>query len=139
MKKFRCSGYASVFDMIDEDNDNIHMGAFKDEIKYMIGLPVLAGHDRMMPIGRLVAAKERIYGLYVTMELFPDIAKASEYIKLVEGGMRMGLSIGYRVLRSETLKNNQVRHLYKLKLLEISMVAVPANSFCLVDKWKGKK
>ena len=131
---FITAGYAAVFDNIDAVNDIIKEGAFKGSMKKLIHMPILFSHDVESPIGRIVKAKTDKYGLYIHIELFPEISKAQDIITTIKRGMRVGLSIGYTPLKYFTERKGvtNVRSLTSIKVSEISIVTHPANDLAMI-------
>ena len=124
------SGYASVFGVLDRQNEIVDSGAFaaslaqhrRDDTRPLM----LWQHDPNQPIGIWESVIEDATGLWATGRLLPEISKGAEALALVRGGGIFGLSIGYREKRVR-LDASGVRHLVELELLEISIVSFPAN------------
>jgi len=125
-------GYASVFNVIDQVNDKIAPGAFKESLaahRKSNRLPLLLWqHDTHEPIGAWREMYEDSHGLYVKGDLFiKDIAQAKEAYKLLKENVVTGLSIGYRTQESHFEQKGGARVLTRLDLLEVSLVTFPAN------------
>ncbi len=93
---------------------------------------VLAGHDPSQPIGN--AWPSIVNGrLEATVRFAPAgvSAKADEFCGLYKSGVMKAVSIGFQPIESEPLAGGG-RRFTKWELLEISLVAVPANSEALV-------
>lgn len=136
-------GYASTFGNVDLGNDVVDEGAFAKSIKEKKGkFPILADHDPRRLIGWNLQAKEDKNGLLVEGELNLQVQDAREKYALakqaLENGIKMGLSIGYAVIKSEPDRKNQnIRRLKELKLYEYSIVTFPMNESALVTSLKS--
>tara|TARA_R110002050_G_scaffold11068_2_gene37678 strand:+ start:2870 stop:3382 length:513 start_codon:yes stop_codon:yes gene_type:complete len=132
------SGYASVYDEIDNQNDRVAEGAFQkalhaaeNEGKFP---KMLWQHDPTQPIGRWTEIKEDQKGLFVKGQIFLDIQKGFEAFKLVKEGVIDGLSIGFIV--KETSRQKTHRMILAVDLLEISLVTFPANAKATIQEVK---
>ncbi len=132
------SGYASVYDEIDSQNDCVAEGAFQ---KAMENAEVngkfpkmLWQHDPAQPIGRWTEIKEDEKGLFVKGRIFLEIQKGQEAYTLIKEGVIDGLSIGFRVKQASRHKNHRV--VEDVDLLEISLVTFPANAKATIHEVK---
>ena len=97
--------------------------------QFKLPLPLLWQHDSRSPIGLVTEAKVTNKGIEVVAKisrgLTPDIDKA---FHLIKGGLVRGLSIGFKGIDTEQIKDSWgVR--YKLwEWLELSAVTIPANA-----------
>jgi hypothetical protein len=126
----RFSGYASVFDIVDAENDVIAKGAFARTLADQgdgSDVRFLWQHDAHEPIGRFERVEEDAYGLYVEGMLLLDVRRAAEAQALLKAGALSGLSIGYRPVRYTIDAKTGIRTITELKLYEISLVTFPAN------------
>jgi HK97 family phage prohead protease len=135
-------GYASVFNVVDNVQDKIAPGAFRDSLAQYHREhrfpPLLWQHDAAEPVGAWREMYEDSHGLYVKGDLFiNDIALAKEAYKLLKENVVTGLSIGYRARESHREEKSGVRVLTKLDLLEVSLVTFPANELARVSGVKG--
>ncbi|MBL0942618.1 MAG: HK97 family phage prohead protease [Alphaproteobacteria bacterium] len=125
------SGYASVFNIEDEQNDIIKPGAFcrsLETLERQSLLPkMLWQHDAHQPIGRWLFMEEDEKGLYVEGQLIFEVRRAQEAYALIRSKAIDGLSIGYRVQESFKERSSQTRHITKLELFEVSLVTFAAN------------
>ncbi len=125
------AGYASIFSIVDEQNDCVEPGAFKESLEKMERvnrLPkMLWQHNTDEPMGVWHFIEEDKRGLYVEGQLLLDIQKARDVYALVKSGAIDGLSIGYRVVEARLEANSNVRHITKVDLLEVSIVTFAAN------------
>jgi HK97 family phage prohead protease len=135
-------GYASVFNVVDQVQDKIAPGAFKESLaahrKSSRQPPLLWQHDAQEPIGAWREMYEDNHGLFVKGDLFiKDIALAKEAYKLLKENVVTGLSIGYRTQESHFEQKGGVRVLTKLDLMEVSLVTFPANEMARVSSVKS--
>lgn len=121
------SGYASVFNVVDYQNDIISEKAF--DISKDRTIPLLWQHDCGNPIGKIIEIRQDTNGLYIVASLCMAIQKAQEIFVLLKEGIISGMSIGYSVVDCEVEKhcNKTVRRIIKACLWEISLVTFPAN------------
>jgi HK97 family phage prohead protease len=121
-------GYASVFNVIDLDQDVVLPGAFKKTLdgwsRAKAPLPLTADHDLSSDgvIGSVVHAEEDHYGLRIKAR-FSAVAKAQAIrTKMVEGHLR-GLSFIYEAIRHHRGQKDgqQVRFLDELRLYETTV------------------
>lgn len=136
-------GYASTFGNIDLGFDVVDKGAFKKSIKESSSLwPILADHNPSKQIGWNFRAEEDETGLFVEGKLDLNVQDAREKYSLcksaLELGAKMGLSIGYMVVKAEPDRDKPiVRHLKELKLFEYSIVTFPMNTEAMITSAKG--
>jgi HK97 family phage prohead protease len=118
------SGYASVFNIVDSQNDIVQKGAFEDTKPENIKL--LWQHYTLKPIGIIKSLYEDDYGLKIQAEINNRILLGKETTELVRQKAIDGLSIGFCAKDFE-YDNQGVRLLKKVDLMEISVVTFPAN------------
>ncbi|MBU6476149.1 MAG: HK97 family phage prohead protease [Alphaproteobacteria bacterium] len=126
-------GYASVFGVVDQVNDRIAPGAFRESLAAWAERknfpPLLWQHEASAPIGAWREMREDGHGLFVKGDLFTrDIPRAQEAYKLLKENVVTGLSIGYRAQESHIERKSGVRVLTKVDLVEVSLVTFPANA-----------
>lgn len=121
----KISGYGSVFGVLDSYDDIVENGSFSDSLgDYM---PKMLLQHRWEDIGGVwKVAREDQKGLYLEGEINLDVQKAREYYSLIKQGAIDGLSIGY-VTEDYERDQKGVRHIKKVKLMEVSIVTFPAN------------
>lgn len=135
-------GFASTFGNEDQGYDIVEAGAFKQTIKANKGrFPILADHNPSKQIGWNIRAEETEHGLYVEgkLNMKDPLAVARHQLAMdaLDLGAKMGLSIGYSVVKSEPDKERpMVRRLKELKLWEYSMVTFPMNVEAMVTDAK---
>lgn len=118
-------GYASVFNVVDNQNDIIEKGAFKGVLAEKTKL--LWQHDHLKPIGTITSIYEDDYGLRMEAQINNNIRYGKEAAELVKQKAIDGLSIGFGI--EDYVYNDQgVRVIKKINLMEVSIVTFPANS-----------
>jgi HK97 family phage prohead protease len=123
------AGYASVFNVVDNQRDRIQRGAFYRTLKGRVGaIKLLWQHQQDEPIGVFTQIFEDANGLYVEGRLLLDVQRALEAYTLLKAGALSGLSIGYSPTRYSTDSKTGIRTLSEVELWEISLVTFPANS-----------
>jgi len=120
-------GYASIFGNTDSYGDIVDNGAFTKTLKENPDVPILWQHWSDEPIGVTVSAEENKRGLKVRGQLTLSVQKAREAYDLIKAGALKGLSIGFRTIKDEWDRENEVRHLKEVRLYEWSPVTFPAN------------
>lgn len=129
------AGYASVFGGVDAYGDTIVKGAYAETITGRKN-PVLMlyGHMSSRVIGKWTALREDDKGLVVEGELTPGHRDAEDVAALLKHGALSGLSIGYRVPPGGAAEGEDgTRKLLKIDLVEVSVVALPADDAARVD------
>jgi HK97 family phage prohead protease len=136
-------GYASTFGNVDLGLDVVDKGAFKKSIKETNGVvPILADHNPTKQIGWNFRAEEDENGLFVEGKLDLNVQDAREKYSLAKTAMqlgaKMGLSIGYMVVKAEPDRDKpMVRRLKELKLFEYSIVTFPMNTEAMITSAKS--
>lgn len=127
------TGMGAVFGNRDFMGDIIERGAFKASLERFQRAgrlpPLLFSHDMSMPIGRFLEMEETARGLKVKGKINLGTSMGSDIHALMKDGDVDGLSIGYRVADGgfEIDDKRHVRRLKEVDLIEVSIVAVPAN------------
>lgn len=133
-------GFANVYTMdgepyIDRTGDTLKPGALEGAAE----VPVLVGHDPDKPVG-IATLEERSYGnkygIWATIQLAinaksPELRnRAQEAFELVKNGIMKKMSIGFRILNYsyQKIKNQSVRVIDKIDLMEVSLTPIPANA-----------
>ncbi len=122
----KITGYASVFNQKDKQNDIVIPGSFFID-KKIEEIPFLWQHNSNQPIGYLTVAKEDNYGLYIEANITNKTQIAQEAIDLIKQKITTKLSIGFDILDYFIDKNVGITYLKKIKLIEVSLVTFPAN------------
>lgn len=135
------TGHASIFGVVDLDNDVVEPGAFAETISSGTaanGVKIFAQHrDVMEPLGRSLELKEDEKGLFVRGQI-SETALGRDYRQLVKDGVLDQMSIGY-VAKNYDIDDKGIRHLRAVDLLEISIVNYPANTEAKIESYKGGK
>lgn len=130
-------GYASTKD-VDRYGDVVEPTAFKDTMEvYMKNPQLLLQHKHDKPIGGVMEYDIDDNGLYIKAEVRHNDDNVQDKI---ESKTLRGFSIGWRLkkARIEEVKNDDgeiidfIWIIEELELLEISVVAVPANPYTLM-------
>lgn len=134
------SGYASVFGIVDSQNDLIMKGAFSNTLKKRGGeVRLLWQHQVDEPIGVFALIREDSHGLYVEGKLLLDLQRGSEAYSLLKNGAINGLSIGYTVKSAGYSSDHYIRLINEVELWEISLVTFPANEGAVVTSVKNQE
>ena len=132
------AGYASVFDVVDNQRDVMLRGAFASTLKGGPGaIKMLWQHQQDEPIGIFERVFEDKVGLYVEGRLLLDVQRAKEAHALMKAGALSGMSIGYSPVRYKIDADTGVRMLAEVELFEISLVTFPANRSATVTVVKA--
>lgn len=119
------SGYASVFGILDSQNDVIVKGAFDSVESDKVRL--LWQHDANKPIGVIKSLSEDEYGLKFEAEINNNIEAGREASELIKQKAICGLSIGFSI-NSSSYHEKGMRVIDDVNLAEISVVTFPANN-----------
>lgn len=111
--------------------------------KMRLPLPLLLHHDAAKPVGVVASAKVTPAGITVRCQIAqPEEAgvlreRCDEAWHSIRAGVIRGLSIGFRALEDgvEKLRSGGLRFT-ALEILELSLVAIPANADCTVTAVK---
>lgn len=135
------SGYASVFDVIDRQNEQVAQGAFAKSLQTWQQkgqLPkMLWQHDPKSPIGIWHEIREDPHGLYVAGQLLLDVQRGQEAYSLIRKGVIDSLSIGFTVVRARKNYISKTRVLEEIDLHEISLVTFAANLQARITRCKA--
>lgn len=127
-----------MFGVVDLDNDVMEPGAFAESITRGTaagGVLIFGQHDdRKAPLGRTLELREDAKGLFMKGQI-SDTAAGRDYRQLVKDGVLDQMSIGYIVQEYDVDADN-VRHLRKVDLMEISIVNYPANTEAKIESYK---
>jgi HK97 family phage prohead protease len=125
----RIKGYASRFNEPDQSGDVVAPGAFGAALRRLEregrSVKFLWQHDPARPIGIWRQVLENPTGLWVSGEVLTDLMLGREADILIRAGAVDGLSIGYRVLRSQPNPETGGRTLVEIDLWEVSLVTFP--------------
>lgn len=133
------TGYASVFGVVDLDNDVVEPGAFAESLKSGTasnGVLIFAQHDDgRLPLGRSLELREDKKGLYIKGQI-SETGLGRDYRQLIRDGVLDQMSIGY-IAQDYDVDEKGVRHLHQVDLLEISIVNYPANTEARIQSYKN--
>lgn len=129
------SGYASTYGNVDEGGDVVVRGAFADSLKARPKPKLLWQHDMREPIGVPAQLTSDEHGLKGTWRL-SKTARGSDAYELLKDGAIDSLSIGYIPSQAE-YRDDGVRLLKSVDLLEVSLVSLPMNEQALVTTVKA--
>jgi HK97 family phage prohead protease len=123
------TGYASVYGIVDDQNDVVEAGAFTKTMRERPEVPILWRHDHNEIIGKgtLVDSES---GLIVNGQLSLGLQSAKDAYTRLKDGLVKGLSIGYKAIAPVMSKGK--RMLREIKLYEVSLVPFPSNDLALV-------
>ena len=129
------SGYASTFDVPDQERDIFLPGAFSQSIEEnnlgKRNIKFLWQHNQMEPIGVINSLVEDYYGLRVEAEINNETQTGREAISLIKQGAVGSFSIAFDVEKSYEEEN--YRKIQKVFLYEISVVTFPANQGARIE------
>ena len=138
-KLFVFEGYASTFGNVDHGGDVILKGAFAESLKNRMPA-LLWQHNHSEPIGIFKEVREDEIGLYVKgcLPMDDDLVKG-RIVPQIKIGSVSTMSIGYIVESSEDIEYREdgVRALKKVTLLENSLVTIPMNDMAKVSGFKS--
>lgn len=125
-------GYASVFDVIDRQNEIVRRGAFRRTLAEHSAegtMPAcLWAHNPEAVIGAWTAMDEDAKGLRVSGRLNLKTARGREAYEHVRGGDASGLSIGFLCPENGRKYAGAGQfEIIDLDLVEVSVVATPSN------------
>ncbi|WPX97598.1 HK97 family phage prohead protease [Candidatus Fokinia crypta] len=123
--QFHISGYATVFEHYDLNNDVIKPHAFENPIPST--LPLLWEHASNQPVGYTTSIEQDEYGLYISALIILTTKTAREVKNLICDSNIRGLSIGFIPISTKSDPRTPCRIIHKAKLLEISIVTIPSN------------
>jgi HK97 family phage prohead protease/HK97 family phage major capsid protein len=133
-------GWASTFGNTDSQNDRVMPGAFAKGLTSDRIVPLNWEHrgsvDPRALVGQLVKAEEVPEGLHVTGQFDLETEFGAAAYRAVKARRVGALSIGYAVNRA-TKAAHGVNELHDLDLIEVSIVARPANDRAVITAAKS--
>jgi len=137
-------GWASVYNVVDDQDDIVVPGAFKRTLDAMRGsgrvVPLSEGHEfsNDAVLGSLKSAEETPYGLRIHAA-FASTPKAQQNRTLAKEGHLRGLSIfGPIVRKSSTIRNGKaIRLLQEVGLAQVALTPYPANLLAVTTSAKA--
>ena len=133
------SGYASLFNEVDQANDAVAPGAFTASLKTKTAgnIRMLFQHNPDEPIGVWKSIREDEKGLHVEGKILNKFGRGREVLELIREGALDGLSIGFKTKRSRVDPNNKVRWILSADLWEISVVTFPLLESARIETVKS--
>lgn len=133
-------GWASTFGNVDHAGDRVVAGAFAKSLARERVIPLNWEHrgsvDPRALVGQVVKAEEVSEGLHITGQFDLDTEFGSAAYRAVKSRRAAALSIGY-VVNQQTKAADGVNELIDLDLIEVSVVARPANDRALITASKS--
>jgi hypothetical protein len=130
------AGYASTFGGDpDSYGDIVAKGAFLDSLAKRPNVRLLWQHDMGEPIGKVISLAEDDKGLFGKWSLVPTDAGTKAH-KLLQADLVDSLSIGF-MTEDADYRDDGVRVLKAVELVEVSIVTIPANTSALITSFKG--
>lgn len=130
-------GLAAAFGNLDSYRDRIMPGAFAKTLKGRLHpLPMLFSHDMSRPVGAWTSLAETEAGLVAKGKITLDAVDGKSAYALVRDGAITGLSIGFITKATQPSKNSE-RWIKEIELLEVSLVAIPANDAARITSVKS--
>lgn len=135
-------GYCSTFGPpADSVNDIVERGAFAESLREHKAANTVPGllwsHNVSEPIGRWLSFVEDSKGLLGRGRLTLDTRRGREALALLKDEA-CSLSIGFAIPRGGSEIKSGTRHITKARLIEVSIVALPANSRARITSVKAK-
>lgn len=145
-------GYASVWDVVDRQNEVVRKGAFTKSINERAAsgkIPLMVRHyayggDVVDAVGVVNTLTEDNYGLKFDASWFADPHSQNIRQKCSEifgKGIKLGSSIGYRVINYSIIKNDTGKTIVELNELAIGEITIslkPANEAAVVGSAKSE-
>jgi len=130
-------GLASVYGNIDRQGEAIAPGAFRASIARLAGkgLPMMREHRADLTCGVWTGFEETGGALRVTGKLLLDTQAGREAHSLAKAGALGGLSVGFSNAK-RTVAGGK-RTITEGDLLEVSLVAIPANAEAVIEMVKS--
>lgn len=142
---FYFEGYASTFGNADSYDDIVVPGAFTKTLKNNPDFKLLWQHSMWEPIGMPTMAMEDSKGLFIKGKLpKADTLVSGRVIPQLKVGSINSMSIGYRTIKcsykdEDGIDGHTTRMLEEVKLIEVSLVTLPANDQAVVTGFKSSE
>jgi HK97 family phage prohead protease len=134
------AGHASIFGLVDHFNERVEVGAFSKSIAEWAAKnrvpPLLWSHDPAEPIGSILSLREDNIGLHFEAQINLQTSRGREAFEHIKAGDVSGVSIGFRTLKTKS-NNDGSLSLLEINLMEISIVALPANDAARITAIKS--
>lgn len=135
------SGYGSVYDVVDQGDDIVEAGAFKESLaslKTKGRMPALLWqHDSREPIGTYKSMTEDATGLFVEGQLCLDTQRGAEAFALMKMKAISGMSIGFMTRQDSYDQKTGIRTIKQADLWECSIVTFPMNDDARISAIKS--
>lgn len=137
--------YAAVFGNVDRDREVIEPGAFVNLEEFTRDGWLGTNHDfSKLPVASITSAAQDARGLKLTAQWHTtDEAQKCRTVvrERIERGKSVKCSIGFRVLESSDgqIDGQRVTYLKSIRLLEASIVNLPANPLAEVTAIKSER
>ena len=106
--------------------------------QFKLPLPLLWQHDSSQPIGHVTHAKVGKAGIEIVAKIAKGVtAEIDRIYALIKAGLVPGLSIGFKPIEREHIKETKGIRFTKWDWLELSAVTIPANAECTIATVKS--
>jgi len=106
--------------------------------QFKLPLPLLWQHDSSQPIGHVTHAKVGKAGIEIVAKIAKGVtAEIDRVYALIKAGLVPGLSIGFKPIEREHIKETKGIRFTKWDWLELSAVTIPANAECTIATVKS--
>jgi HK97 family phage prohead protease len=106
--------------------------------QFKLPLPLLWQHDSSQPIGHVTHAKVSKSGIEIVAKIAKGVtAEIDRAWALIKAGLVPGLSIGFKAIEHEYIKETKGIRFIKWDFLELSAVTIPANADCTIATVKS--
>jgi len=95
--------------------------------QFKLPIPLLWQHDAGDPIGQVIQAEVTRAGVKIVAKIAKGIAEIDRRWPLIRAGLVPGLSIGFKPIEHEYIKETKGVRFKKWDWLELSCVTIPAN------------
>src|SRR5262245_26839294 len=101
--------------------------------QFKLPMPLLWQHDSGQPIGQVTHAKVSKAGIEIVAKIAKGVtAEIDRCWALIKAGLVPGLSIGFKPIEHEYIKETKGIRFTKWDFLELSAVTIPANAECTI-------
>src|SRR4029077_14538333 len=106
--------------------------------RFTLPIPFLWQHDSGQPIGHVTHAKVTGAGIEIIAKIAKGVtAEIDRAWALIKAGLVPGLSIGFKAIEHEHIKETKGVRFLKWLFLELSAVTIPANAECTIATVKS--
>jgi HK97 family phage prohead protease len=106
--------------------------------QFKLPLPLLWQHDSRQPIGHVIHAKVSKVGIEIIAKIAKGVTDEIDRAwSLIKAGLVPGLSIGFKPIEHEYIKETKGIRFTKWDFLELSAVTIPANAECTIATVKS--